>query len=105
MAEIGLNLFQILQNELLSRETSRGNLSLGLRFASIVERQKNTSAVSHNSRVWGGKPRSGARQCAHVINFPELLYVVRKPTSAVRLNLSRASHAFLSDAGMYSLKK
>jgi hypothetical protein len=52
MTDIGLNLFQILQNELLSRETSRGNIGLGSRFASITERQKNASAVSHNSRVW-----------------------------------------------------
>jgi len=51
MAEIGLNLFQILQNELLSRETSHGNLSLSSRFASIMERQKIASAASHNSRV------------------------------------------------------
>jgi hypothetical protein len=52
MAEIGLNLFQILQSELLSRETSCGNLGLGSRFASVMERQTNASAVSYNSQIW-----------------------------------------------------
>jgi hypothetical protein len=64
MAEIGLNLFQILQNGLLSRETSRSNLGLGIRFASVVERQENCLCRLPQQPGLEAKPHSGARQCA-----------------------------------------
>lgn len=52
MAEIGLNVFQVIQNELISREGNRGTLGLGFRLAIIEERMINAEAVSRNNKIW-----------------------------------------------------
>lgn len=52
MAEIGLNVFQVIQNELLSREGTRSTLGIGFRLAIIEERIKNHEAKTKNGLVW-----------------------------------------------------
>lgn len=52
MAEIGLNVFQIIQNELLSREGSRSTLGVGFRLSIIETKINNTQAADRNGRVW-----------------------------------------------------
>ncbi|KIW18156.1 hypothetical protein PV08_02444 [Exophiala spinifera] len=51
-ADLGLNIFQVVQNELLSREGSRSTLGLGFRLAVLEERLKNHESKSKNSLVW-----------------------------------------------------
>ncbi|KAK5404438.1 hypothetical protein LTR06_009585 [Exophiala xenobiotica] len=50
--DLGLNLFQVIQNELLSREGSRSTLGLGFRLAILEERLKNHEAKSKNALIW-----------------------------------------------------
>lgn len=50
--DLGLNIFQVVQNELLSREGSRSTLGLGFRLAVLEERLKNHESKSKNSLVW-----------------------------------------------------
>lgn len=52
MAELGLNVFQVIQNELLSREGTRSTLGIGFRLSIIEERIKNHEAKSKNGLVW-----------------------------------------------------
>lgn len=52
MAELGLNVFQVLQNELISREGSRSTIGLGARLTVIEERLKNNEAFAKNSSIW-----------------------------------------------------
>lgn len=52
MAELGLNVFQVIQNELLSREGTRSTLGIGFRLAIIEERLKNHDAKTKNGLVW-----------------------------------------------------
>jgi len=54
-AELGLNVFQVIQNELLSREGTRSTLGIGFRLSIIEERLKNNEAKTKNGLVW--KPR------------------------------------------------
>ena len=49
---LGLNVLQVLQNELQARETNKTGLGIGSRLLNIEARIKNTEAVSRNSRVW-----------------------------------------------------
>jgi ribonuclease D len=51
-AELGLNLFQVFQNELIQREGSRQTLGLGFRLAIIEDRLKNQEARSKNALIW-----------------------------------------------------
>lgn len=51
-AGFGLNIFQILQNELITREGNRSTLGLGSRLAIIEERLKNQEARSKNGLIW-----------------------------------------------------
>ena len=51
-AGLGLNVFQIIQNELITREGNRSTLGLGFRLAIIEERLKNQEARSKNGLVW-----------------------------------------------------
>jgi ribonuclease D len=51
-AGFGLNIFQILQNELITREGNRSTLGLGFRLAIIEDRLKNQEARSKNGLVW-----------------------------------------------------
>ncbi|EXJ60869.1 hypothetical protein A1O7_05022 [Cladophialophora yegresii CBS 114405] len=51
-AGFGLNIFQILQNELITREGNRSTLGLGFRLAIIEERLKNQEARSKNGLIW-----------------------------------------------------
>jgi hypothetical protein len=50
--DLGLNVFQVIQNELLSREGSRSTLGLGFRLAILEERLKNHEAKSKNALIW-----------------------------------------------------
>jgi len=50
--ELGLNVFQIFQNELLSREGNRSTMGVGSRLAAIEERLKNHEAQSRNGHAW-----------------------------------------------------
>jgi hypothetical protein len=52
MAELGLNVFQVIQNELLSREGSRSTVGLGFRLQIIEERVKNAEACAKNGQLW-----------------------------------------------------
>ncbi|KIW68236.1 hypothetical protein, variant [Phialophora macrospora] len=51
-AGLGLNIFQILQNELITREGNRSTLGLGFRLAIIEDRLKNQEARSKNGLIW-----------------------------------------------------
>lgn len=50
--DLGLNVFQVLQNELITREGSRQSLGLGFRLAIIEERQRNAEAIGRNGQAW-----------------------------------------------------
>ncbi len=52
MAELGLNVFQVIQNELLSREGTRSTVGIGFRLSIIEERVKNAEACARNGQVW-----------------------------------------------------
>jgi hypothetical protein len=52
MAELGLNVFQVLQNELISREGTRSTIGLGARLAVLEERLKNNEAFAKNGQTW-----------------------------------------------------
>jgi hypothetical protein len=52
MAELGLNVFQVIQNELISREGTRSTIGLGARLTVIEERLKNSEAFAKNSQLW-----------------------------------------------------
>jgi hypothetical protein len=52
MAELGLNVFQVIQNELISREGNRGTLGLGSRLAILEERMLNSEAINRNGKIW-----------------------------------------------------
>lgn len=52
MADLGLNIFQVIQNELLSREGTRSTLGIGFRLSIIEERLKNHEAKTKNGLVW-----------------------------------------------------
>ncbi|ETI24275.1 hypothetical protein G647_03644 [Cladophialophora carrionii CBS 160.54] len=51
-AGFGLNIFQILQNELITREGNRSTLGLGFRLAIIEDRLKNQEARTKNGLIW-----------------------------------------------------
>ncbi|KAK3079981.1 hypothetical protein LTS18_003447, partial [Coniosporium uncinatum] len=65
---LGLNVLQVLQNELQSRETSKTGLGLGSRFQNVEERLKNLDAVSRNSRVW--RPQHSVAPIAAPVKKP-----------------------------------
>ena len=50
--DTGLNVFQIIQNELLSREGTRSAIGLGARLTVLEERSKNSEAFAKNGLVW-----------------------------------------------------
>ena len=50
--DLGLNVFQVIQNELITREASRSTLGTGFRLAIIEERIKNAEAINRNGQVW-----------------------------------------------------
>lgn len=50
--DTGLNVFQVIQNELLSREGTRSTIGLGFRLSIIEERIKNAEACARNGQVW-----------------------------------------------------
>ena len=52
MAEIGLNVFQVIQNELIQREGTRSTLGLGYRLSVIEERVRNAEACARNGQIW-----------------------------------------------------
>lgn len=52
MAEIGLNVYQVIQNELLSREGDRQTLGLGFRLAIIEYKVENAENIARNGRIW-----------------------------------------------------
>lgn len=51
-AGLGLNVFQVIQNELITREGNRSTLGLGFRLAIIEDRLRNQEARSKNGLVW-----------------------------------------------------
>lgn len=51
-AGLGLNIFQVIQNELITREGNRSTLGLGFRLAIIEDRVKNQEARTKNNLVW-----------------------------------------------------
>ena len=52
MAELGLNIFQVLQNQLITREGNRSTVGIGFRLLAIEERIKNSEALSRNGKIW-----------------------------------------------------
>jgi hypothetical protein len=52
MAELGLNVFQVIQNELISREGTRSTIGLGARLTVLEERLKNNEAFMKNGLIW-----------------------------------------------------
>lgn len=50
--DLGLNVFQVIQNELLSREGTRSTLGIGFRLAIVEERIKNHEAKAKNGLIW-----------------------------------------------------
>ena len=50
--DTGLNVFQVIQNELLSREGTRSTIGLGARLIVLEERLKNNEAVAKNGLAW-----------------------------------------------------
>ncbi|KAK5088121.1 hypothetical protein LTS08_004820 [Lithohypha guttulata] len=52
MAEIGLNVYQVIQNELLAREGDRQSLGLGFRLAIIEIKITNCENTARNGRIW-----------------------------------------------------
>ncbi|OAP57686.1 hypothetical protein AYL99_08424 [Fonsecaea erecta] len=51
-AELGLNIFQVIQNELIQREGNRSTLGLGFRLSIIEDRLKNQDARIKNGLIW-----------------------------------------------------
>lgn len=51
-AGLGLNVFQVIQNELITREGNRSTLGLGFRLAIIEDRIKNQEARTKNGLIW-----------------------------------------------------
>lgn len=49
---LGLNVYQIVQNELLTREGNRQTLGLGFRLATLETKLNNAEAIARNGRVW-----------------------------------------------------
>ena len=52
MAELGLNIYQVIQNELITREGNRSTLGLGFRLSIIEIKIHNAEAVARNGRIW-----------------------------------------------------
>jgi hypothetical protein len=52
MAELGLNVFQVIQNELISREGTRSTIGLGARLTVLEERLRNNEAFTKNGLIW-----------------------------------------------------
>lgn len=52
MAELGLNVYQVIQNELLAREGDRQTLGLGFRLAIIEYKVENAECIARNGRIW-----------------------------------------------------
>lgn len=52
MAELGLNVYQVIQNELITREGSRQSLGIGFRLAIIEIKIENAEATARNGRIW-----------------------------------------------------
>ena len=50
--DTGLNVFQVAQNVLLSREGTRSTVGLGFRLSIIEERIKNAEACARNGQLW-----------------------------------------------------
>ena len=51
MAEIGLNIYQIIQNQLQSKESDRQSLGLGSRLSIIEVKLDNSAALGHNNLI------------------------------------------------------
>ncbi|OQV10239.1 hypothetical protein CLAIMM_14267 [Cladophialophora immunda] len=51
-AELGLNIFQVIQNELIQREGNRSTLGLGFRLSILEDRLKNQEARTKNGLIW-----------------------------------------------------
>ncbi|KIX99372.1 uncharacterized protein Z520_04948 [Fonsecaea multimorphosa CBS 102226] len=51
-AELGLNIFQVIQNELIQREGNRSTLGLGSRLSILEDRLKNQEARNKNGLIW-----------------------------------------------------
>jgi len=52
MAELGLNIYQIVQNELITREGNRSTLGVGFRLAIIETKIHNAENIARNGRIW-----------------------------------------------------
>lgn len=52
MAELGLNIYQVIQNELITREGNRQTLGIGFRLAIIETKIDNAEAANRNGRIW-----------------------------------------------------
>lgn len=52
MAELGLNVFQVIQNELIQREGNRSTLGIGYRLAILEEKITNSEAANRNAKIW-----------------------------------------------------
>lgn len=52
MAELGLNIYQVIQNELITREGNRSTLGLGFRLAIIETKIHNAENIARNARIW-----------------------------------------------------
>ena len=52
MAELGLNVFQVIQNELIQREGTRSTVGLGSRLTILEEHLKNSEAFAKNGLIW-----------------------------------------------------
>ncbi|EXJ69801.1 uncharacterized protein A1O5_06872 [Cladophialophora psammophila CBS 110553] len=51
-AGLGLNIFQVIQNELIQREGNRSTLGLGSHLSILENRLKNQEAKTKNGLVW-----------------------------------------------------
>jgi len=52
MADLGLNIYQIIQNELITREGNRSTLGVGFRLAIIETKIHNAESIARNGRIW-----------------------------------------------------
>lgn len=52
MAELGLNIYQVIQNELITREGARQSIGIGFRLAIIEHKVENAEATTRNGRIW-----------------------------------------------------
>ena len=50
--ELGLNVYQVIQNELITREGSRQSIGLGFRLAILEAKADNAKGEARNSRIW-----------------------------------------------------